>query len=48
MLVNDIEISLKKRKTESVNMVANNIKIFLMMKNQDYLSIEGIIVKCQK
>ena len=48
MLANDIEIFLKKRKTESVNMVANNIKIFLMMKNQDYLSIEGIIVKCQK
>ena len=48
MQVNDIEIFLKKRKTESVNMVASNIKIFLMMKNQDYLSIEGIIVKCQK
>ena len=37
MLVNNVEIFMKKRKTESANMVANNIKIYSKMKNKDQL-----------
>ena len=44
MLQNDIEISLKKRKTKSRNMVVNDIKILPKMKNKSQLS-KG---KCRK
>ena len=46
--MNDIEIFLKKIKTKNVNTFANDIKIFLKMKNKDWLSIEKIILKCGK
>ena len=34
MVVNDIEIFLKKKKTKSINMVVSNTEIFLKMKNK--------------
>ena len=43
-LVKGIKIFLKKKK----NMVANNIKIFPIMKNKGWLCIEKIIFKCRK
>ena len=48
MLMNDIEIFPKKRKTKSKNMVANDAKIFLKMKNKGQLSTGKIILKCGK
>ena len=36
MLMDDIEIFLKKRQTESVNIVANNVKTILKMKIKGY------------
>ena len=34
MLVNNLEIFLIKKKTKSFNMVANDIKIFMKIKNK--------------
>ena len=48
MLMNDIEMSPWKRKTKSTNIVANNIKIFLKMKNKGQLSIGKISLNCEK
>ena len=48
MLVDDIEIFLKKTKTKSVDMVPNNTKIFLKKKSKVYMSIEKIILECEK
>ena len=48
MLVNDIEIFLKKKKTNTENMVGNDIKIVLKMKNKGYLSLGKIILKSRK
>ena len=48
MLLNGTEISLKKRKTKNVNMVANDIKIFLKMKNKGLLNMETVIIECLK
>ena len=36
MLVNDTEIFLKKRETKSKYMIANDIKIFLIIKTKAY------------
>ena len=47
-LMKGIKIFLKKRKTESENMVANDIKISLNMKSKDLLSTEKDIVKFRK
>ena len=44
-IVKNIKISLKKKKTKSVNMVVNAIKIFLKMKNKELLSIEKIVLE---
>ena len=53
MLVNYIEIFLKKKKKRSVNMVVNNIGIFWRMRtefffynarNKDYLSIKQFLL----
>ena len=38
-----IKIFLKKRKTKSDNMVANNIKTFLKMKKKGKLSIKNVM-----
>ena len=43
MLVNDIEIFLKKTEAKSVNMFVNDIEIF-----KGKLSIKKIILKCKK
>ena len=47
-LVLSVKIFLKKRKTKSDNMVANDIQIFVEMKNIGYLSIEKNIIKYGK
>ena len=44
-IVKNIKISLKKKKTKSVNMVVHAIKIFLKMKNKELLSIEKIVLE---
>ena len=48
MLLNDIEIFLRKKKTKSFNMVVNNIEIFQKMINKGYLSIEKNKSELQK
>ena len=45
-LVKDIKILLKKEKTESENMVVNDIKISQNMENKSKLSMEKNIMKC--
>ena len=43
-----MNIFLKKKKKKSNNMLANDIKIFLNMKNKGCLSKEKITTKCGK
>ena len=45
-LVKDIKILLKKEKTESENMVVNDIKNSQNMENKSKLSMEKNIMKC--
>ena len=46
-LVKGIKISLKKKKTENENMVANNRKISQKLKSKNWLSIEKCIMRCE-
>ena len=43
MLVNEIKIFEKNKKTKNATMVVKDIKIFQKIKNKDQLSIEKII-----
>lgn len=38
----------EKEKKNSNNLVTNNIRIFLIMNNKNWLTIENIIIKCGK
>ena len=44
-LVKVIKIFLKKKNKKSNNMIVNNTKIYLKMKNKNWLSIEKHITK---
>ena len=43
-----LNLSAEKTEKKNSNMVANNIKLFLNMKNQGLLTIKKIIIKCGK
>ena len=48
MLVNNIEISLKKKKKKSINILVNYTEIFQKIKSKRKLSIENIILDWKK
>ena len=46
MVVKNVEIFLKKKKTKSINVAVNHIKILQKMRN--YFSIEKNILECKR